>query len=277
MTDRTERMIGQVQYEYLFMDRKRIGGNIEAIMKDRKCTKVTLSQAMNISRPTLDAFLKGDIHNAGKYDEYIRRLLVYMQLTDSVLDNYKTLPDVKKMRCNSVQKEVVREGLQGMRLPYITGRTYRSAMSECRRIIQNGGDGIAISFQVPDVTKIFGELTEEYPELYIGVADVSSREEASLAVDSGARFIFTNFNIKEVGSFCKERDVFCVMGATTLTEVYNAQAQGSDVVNLYPWEAIHPSIELAMREAFPKMEFMATMDVEEAEKHKDEFFAILIH
>ena len=98
-----------MQYEYLFVDRKRIGSNIEAIMKDRKCTKVTLSQAMNISRPTLDAFLKGDIHNAGKYDEYIKRLLVYMQLSDTVLDNYKTLPDVKKMRCNSVQKEVVKK------------------------------------------------------------------------------------------------------------------------------------------------------------------------
>lgn len=61
-------MMRAVQYEYLFMDRKRIGSNIEAIMKDRKCTKVTLSQAMNISRPTLDAFLRGDIHNAGKYD-----------------------------------------------------------------------------------------------------------------------------------------------------------------------------------------------------------------
>ena len=58
-----------MQYEYLFMDRKRIGSNIEAIMKDRKCTKVTLSQAMNISRPTLDAFLKGDIHKSNDYYE----------------------------------------------------------------------------------------------------------------------------------------------------------------------------------------------------------------
>lgn len=269
-------MIGQVQYEYLFMDRKRIGSNIEAIMKDRKCTKVTLSQAMNISRPTLDAFLKGDIHNAGKYDEYIRRLLVYMQLTDSVLDNYKTLPDVKKMRCNSVQKDVVRKGLQGMQLPYVDGKTYNSALRECKKYIQNGIDGFMLSYQVPEATKILADLTEEYPDIYIGVADVSNREEASLAVDSGARFVFTNFVVKEVGSFCKERDVFCGMSATTLTEVYNAQAQGSDVVNLYPWEAIHPSMLRAMQEAFPKMEFVATMDETEAEKHKDEFFAILI-
>ncbi len=265
-----------MQYEYLFMDRKRIGSNIEAIMKDRKCTKVTLSQAMNISRPTLDAFLRGDIHNAGKYDEYIKRLLVYMQLTDSVLDNYKTLPDVKKMRCNSVQKDEVRKGLQGMEIPYITGKTYRSALNECKKVIQSGGDGFALSFAAPDAAKILGELTEDYPDLFIGVADVSSREEASLAVDSGARFVFTNFAVKEVGSFCKERDVFCVMGAATLTEAFNAQALGSDVVNLYPYAAVQPAMIQAIRTNLPKLELMATMSADEAEQHKDEFFATLI-
>lgn len=265
-----------MQYEYLFMDRKRIGSNIEAIMKDRKCTKVTLSQAMNISRPTLDAFLRGDIHNAGKYDEYIRRLLVYMQLTDSVLDNYKTLPDVKKMRCNSVQKEEVRKGLQGMEIPYIIGKTYRSALNECKKVIQSGGDGFALSFTVPDATKIFGELTEDYPDLFIGVADVVNRDEASLAVDSGARFVFTNFGVKEVGSFCKERDVFCAMGATTLTEAFNAQSFGSDVINLFPFKAIHPAMIQAIRTTLPKLELMATLSTDEMEQHKDEFFATLI-
>lgn len=265
-----------MQYEYLFADRKRIGSNIEAIMKDRKCTKVTLSQAMNISRPTLDAFLKGDIHNAGKYDEYIRRLLVYLKLTDTVLDNYKTLPDVKKMRCNSVQKDVVRKGLQGMNIPYVVGKTYRSALNECKKIIQSGGDGFALSFDVPDAAKVLGEMTEDYPDLYIGVTDVSNKEEASLAVDSGARFVFTNYVIKEVGSFCKERDVFCAMGVATLTEAFQAQTFGCDVVNLFPFEAIHPAMVQAMRGTMPKLDLMATMNMEEAEQHKDEFFATLI-
>ncbi len=264
----------KLQYEYLFVDRKRIGSNIEAIMKDRKCTKVTLSQAMNISRPTLDAFLRGDIHNAGKYDEYIRRLLVYMQLTDSVLNNYKTLPDVKKMRCNTVQKEEVRKGLQGMKIPYITGKSYRSALNECKKVIQSGGNGFALSFFVPEATRILGELTEDYPDLFIGAADIIDKEEASLAVDSGARFVFTNVVVKEVGSFCKERDVFCGMGASTLTEAFNAQAYGSDVVILFPYEAVHPSVVEAIRQTLPKLELM----VSGKEEHEDleDFFAILI-
>ena len=271
-----ERVAETVQYEYLFMDRKRIGSNIEAIMKDRKCTKVTLSRAMNISRPTLDAFLKGDIHNAGKYDEYIRRLLVYMQLTDSVLDNYNLLPDVKKMRCNSVQKKVVQKGLRGMEIPYVSGNNYRTTLNECKKIIQSGGNGFALSFTVPDAKKILAEMTEIYPDLYIGVADVTTKDETSLAVDSGARFVFTNVAVKEIGSFCKDRDVFCSMGAATLTEAFNAQSYGSDVVNLIPFESIHPSMLQAIRTMLPGLELMATLSKDEIEQHKDEFFAVLI-
>ena len=265
-----------MEYEYLFMDRKRIGGNIEAIMKDRKCTKVTLSKAMNISRPTLDAFLRGDINNAGKYDEYIKRLLAYMQLTDSVLDNYKNLPDIKKMRCNTVQKEEVRKGLQGMEIPYIYRKTYRSALNECKKIIQKGGDGFALSYMVPDAIKILGELTEDYPDLFIGVTDICSKEEARISVDCGARFVFTNFPIMEVGSFCKDRDVFCAMGATTVAEAYNALDFGSDIINLYPFHAISDVMIQGIRASLPKIEMMATLTEKESDELKEDYFATLV-
>lgn len=265
-----------MQYEYLFVDRKRIGSNIEAIMKDRKCTKVTLSQAMNISRPTLDAFLRGDIHNAGKYDEYIRRLLVYMQVSDTVLNNYKSLPDVKKMRCNSVQKEEVRKGIRGKQLRLISDISYRLAYSTCKELIEDGVEGFAISYQIPDATKIVGELTEAYPELYIGVTDVMNREEASLAVDSGARFLITNYVMKEVGSFCKDRDIFCAMGAMTLTEINDALNYGSDAVHLYPFDEISPSLFRIIRNTFPDAVLMTTVDGQETAAKQEGLFTVLV-
>lgn len=265
-----------MQYEYLFVDRKRIGGNIEAIMKDRKCTKVTLSQAMNISRPTLDAFLRGDIHNAGKYDEYIRRLLVYMQVSDTVLNNYKSLPDVKKMRCNSIQKDEVQKGIRGKQLVLVTDMSYRAAYNTCKKLVEDGEEGFVISYQIPDATKILGEITEAYPDLYIGVADIMNKEDASLATDSGARFIVTNYVIKEVGSFCKDRDIFCAMGAMTLTEVNDALNYGSDAVNLYPFGEISQALLEAIRNAFSNAVLMATIDKKEASKQQDGFFALLV-
>ncbi len=269
-------MTKTVQYEYLFVDRKRIGGNIEAIMKDRKCTKVALSKAMNISRPTLDAFLRGDIRNAGKYDEYIRRLLVYLQVSDTVIDNYKSLPDIKKMRCNSVQKDVVKRGVKGLMIPYVNAKSNRHAYVECKKLLMNKCEALALSFKIVDAAKVIAELTEEFPEAYIGIADVTSREEASLAVDSGARFVFTNYAVKEVGTFCKERDVFCVMAATTLTEAYNASTMGSDVVNLYPFEAVAPSTIEAIHEDLPKLELMATTSEDKAMDVIGQYYGVLI-
>lgn len=265
-----------MQYEYLFVDRKRIGSNIEAIMKDRKCTKVTLSQAMNISRPTLDAFLRGDIHNAGKYDEYIRRLLVYMQVSDTVLNNYKSLPDVKKMRCNSIQKDEVQKGIRGKQLMLVSDMSYRAAYNTCKKLAEDGEEGFVISYQVPDATKILGEMTEAYPDLYIGVADIMNKEDASLAADSGARFMVTNYVIKEVGSFCKDRDIFCAMGAMTLTEVNDALNYGSDAVNLYPFEEISQPLFKAIRNAFPDAVLMTIADKKGTVKQQEDLFALLV-
>lgn len=76
--------------------------------------------------------MRGDIHNAGKYDEYIRRLLVYMQVSDTVLNNYKSLPDVKKMRCNSIQKDEVQKGIRGKQLMLVSDMSYRVAYNTCK-------------------------------------------------------------------------------------------------------------------------------------------------
>ncbi len=163
-----------------------------------------------------------------------------------------------------------------MEIPYIYSKTYRSALNECKKVIQRGGDGLALSYMVPDAIKILGELTEDYPDLYIGVADVCSRDEASLAVDCGARFVFTNFVIKEVGSFCKDRDVFCVMAVATVTEAYNAMTCGSDVINLYPYHGISEDMIRGIRTSLPKLEIMASLNEEESDRLKEDFFATLV-
>lgn len=240
-----------MQYEYLFADRKRIGSNIEAIMKDRKCTKVTLSQAMNLSRPTLDAFLKGDIHNAGKYDEYIRRLLAYMQINDSVLDTYKTLPEVKKMRCNFVKKNDVCVAIRGCRIPIIHTKSYANAIQDIRELVAAGKRVIAISKMTADWARILSEATEQYNDVVFGCTDISNKEEAGVCVDAGAQFIISVSPIKEIGVFCKARDVFCGMNVSTVSGMIAADELGADIICLYPVEDITDNMFKAMTRIIP--------------------------
>ena len=86
----------------------------------------------------------------------------------------------------------------------------------------------------------------------------------------------TNYVIKEVGSFCKDRDIFCAMGAMTLTEVNDALNYGSDAVNLYPYEEISQPLLKAIRSAFPNAVLMTTIDKKEASKQQDGLFALLV-
>jgi 2-keto-3-deoxy-6-phosphogluconate aldolase len=66
------------------------------------------------------------------------------------------------------------------------------------------------------------------------------------------------------------------MSAATVTEAYNAMAYGSDVVNLYPYHAISPEMIRAIQVSLPKLEIMATLNEEESDKLKEEFFATLV-
>ncbi len=224
-----------MEYEYLFTDRKRIGGNIKAIMKDRKCTKVTLSQAINMSRPTLDAFLNGDINNATKYNEYIKRLLAYMQINESVLDNYKSLPDIKKMRCNNVDKELVKAELEGARIPVISEG---DIIDKSKAIMESGTNVFAISATNKDSIKCIAQLTEEYPDAIIGIVDVLTKEQASLAVDSGAKFVVAIGELEEIGIFAKARDVYCMMISATVLESNKVISLGADGICLYPIDSV---------------------------------------
>ncbi len=224
-----------MEYEYLFTDRKRIGGNIKAIMKDRKCTKVTLSQAINMSRPTLDAFLNGDINNSTKYNEYVKRLLSYMQINESVLDNYKSLPDVKKMRCNNGNKELVKSKLEGARIPVIAEG---SIIDKSLAIMESGSNIFAISINNKDSIKSIAQLTEEYPDIIIGVVDVLTKEQASLAVDSGAQFIVAIGELEEIGIFAKARDIYCMMVGATVYESNKVISLGADAICLYPVDSV---------------------------------------
>lgn len=244
-----------MHYEYLFAERKRIGSNIEAIMKDRKCTKVSLSQALHISRPTLDALLRGDINNPNKYEQYINRLLIYMQIQESILDNYKYLPETRRTNFREIEKEKVISAMEGKNISVITGNT-EEALAEAHKLVENGVKVLAVSNRVNEAHKIIGEISEISEDIVIGMADVLGKKDASLAVDSGAAFIVTPYAVEEIVLFCKTRDIFCSLGAATVSEMLKAWEMGSDAVCLYPAEDISNDAIHAVKRVVPEIRFL---------------------
>lgn len=243
-----------MEYEYLFAQRKKIGENIECLMRDRHCTKVKLSQGMKISRPTLDAFLRGDIHNAGKYDEYIKRLVKYMQITDSILDHYQELPSEKRYPAELERKDMIFSRICEEGITYIEEETQECARAKIQECIAQGKTVIALSSEIPNVCDLLAwGTTGEVKNVLYGVANFSKLDQLTKMLDCGASFVLCNYIYPQLATFCREREVLFAMGAMTLSEIWTSLELGADVIYLYPEnEGLR---ELAQKE-FPGYEIL---------------------
>ena len=60
--------------ELLFENRRLIGENILNIVKDNGYTKSSFSRLTNISRPTLDKLIKGEVDSLATFKTHVRKI-----------------------------------------------------------------------------------------------------------------------------------------------------------------------------------------------------------
>lgn len=59
----------------LFNERKRLGENILKLIRNNGFTKSSFSKRIEVTRPTLDSIIEGEINNVSKYNDYIDRII----------------------------------------------------------------------------------------------------------------------------------------------------------------------------------------------------------
>ncbi|NMB43051.1 MAG: helix-turn-helix transcriptional regulator [Clostridiales bacterium] len=74
--------------EYLFEYRKSIGKNILNIIKDKGYTKSSFSRLVNISRPTLDKLIRGEVDNLTTFTTHIQKILESQNMNEEQLMGY---------------------------------------------------------------------------------------------------------------------------------------------------------------------------------------------
>jgi transcriptional regulator with XRE-family HTH domain len=74
--------------ELLFERRTVVGENILKIIRDKGYTKSSFAKAINITRPTLDRLLAGEIESLTKYRQYIENITQIQDITEDKLLNY---------------------------------------------------------------------------------------------------------------------------------------------------------------------------------------------
>lgn len=72
--------------EELFRERKFIGQNLLEIIKEKGYTKISFSQEVNISRPTLNHLFEGEINSKTTFEKHIKKISAVLGIeTDDLM------------------------------------------------------------------------------------------------------------------------------------------------------------------------------------------------
>lgn len=162
-----------------------------------------------------------------------------------------------------MNKSQVKEALKGKLIAVIRHEDPDTAKLICQTLVDSGIDTLEITFSVNNAEKLIADLKKELPKAMVGAGTVLNRKQAQLAIDNGADFIVSPCLIEEIADYCREREVFCSLGAATPTEVFRAYKLGCDVVKLFPGDCLSPNMIKAIKAPMPFVELMPTGGVDD--------------
>ena len=82
--------------ELLFENRKLIGENILYIIRDNGYTKSSFSRITNISRPTLNELIRGEVNSLATFKTHIQKILKSQSMNEEQLLSYVPKSKIKK-------------------------------------------------------------------------------------------------------------------------------------------------------------------------------------
>jgi len=140
--------------------------------------------------------------------------------------------------------------------------TDEQAIETARAVIAGGFEIIEITFGVPSAPEVITALATEHENVLVGAGTVLTAEDVNAAVNAGAQFLVSPCVLPEMIFAAQEREVACIPGAFTPTEIYTAYSLGADVVKIFPAVANGPAYLKAIRGPLPQIPIMPTSGVD---------------
>lgn len=121
-------------------------------------------------------------------------------------------------------------------------------------------------------TELLAYVKESLPGLSMGIGTIYDAETAQKFIDAGTDFIVTPCLNPAVGEACLKAGIPWIPGVSTLTEIYNAQQAGAEVVKLFPGEVVGSAFVRAIRGPMPNVKIMVTGGVQPTKESINEWF-----
>lgn len=162
---------------------------------------------------------------------------------------------------NSSKAAVLERILAARAIAVIRTATVEQAMNTAIATIDAGFQAVEITYGVPQTAEVIARLSRECPDLLIGAGTVLTAEQVDESVNAGARFVVSPCALPEIIAQARERDVVCIPGAFTPTEIYIAYSLGADLVKIFPAVANGAEYLRALRGPLPDIPIVPTSGV----------------
>jgi len=132
----------------------------------------------------------------------------------------------------------------------------------------NRGEGAALIF-----AELVKYVREELPDMAIGIGTVFTAEEAEYFVSLDTDFIVQPCLNPAVGEVCNKHKIAWMPGVMTISEIYNAQQGGADIIKIFPANVLGTAFVKALKAPLPHAKVMVTGGVEPNEVNLKGWFS----
>jgi 2-dehydro-3-deoxyphosphogluconate aldolase/(4S)-4-hydroxy-2-oxoglutarate aldolase len=173
-----------------------------------------------------------------------------------------------KSRAGAMPQDVLKRMEKAGIIPIVVIEDPGKAVQLGRTILDAGLDLIAITMRTPRAMEAMRALSKELPEMLVGAGTVFSVPVAKEALSAGARFIVSPHLDEEIVSCCARRNIVCVPGVFTPSEVQRAIKAATIgrrprsikdlplVIKVFPASTGGPGHITAMKAVFPDVRFL---------------------
>ena len=116
-------------------------------------------------------------------------------------------------------------------------------------------------------------LTDEAPDLYLGIGTVKTTAEAKAFIEAGADLIVSPIVNGEVATLAEAAGLLWIPGAMTPTEIFQAQQHRAAMIKIFPANILGPEFVSSIRDLFPGQLFIPTGGVDLDQENIRTWFA----
>lgn len=103
------------------------------------------------------------------------------------------------------------------------------------RALQSGDlPCVEVTFRTDAAEESIHLISKQCPKITVGAGTVLTVRQAETAVNAGAKFIVSPGFDEDVVDYCNDKNILCIPGCSTATEIMRAIKKGLSIVKFFP-------------------------------------------